>query len=536
MSWDAEATEAKARLRAGVDTPHPTIDRAHMRREIAADLNRLEMKPYEWVLWAYPWGQPGTPLENETGPDEWQRIWLKNIGDRLEDDPFAVIREALASGHGIGKTTGLTWLIQWAETTFPMTRGVVTANTDSQLKSKTWAEMHKWWGMVNPILRDEFVLTATAFYSSDKRYEKNWRIDAVPWSDKNPAAFAGLHNSGNRILIVMDEGSEISDKIYEVVEGATTDKDTQIIWAVFGNPTRNTGYFKRIIEGDLRTLWGHKQIDSRTVSRTNKTLFEDWAKAYGDDSDFYRVRVKGMFPRASSTQFIREDVVQLARKRAVQYGAYDALVYGLDVARQGDDQSVLAKRKGRDARTLPWKRWRIPDLMQLANFVAAEAILERPAAIFVDVTGMGWGVFDRLRQMNLPDCQVFDVDFGAAGGEAFVQGVPVRCTYQVDRIWVEMREWLPGGCIPDDDELMQDLVGREYGFDAAMRLRLEQKDHMKGRGLSSPDNGDALALTFTHPVGAVAKVMLPDGRQVVTSEMPQSAVSQEHDPHADLRR
>lgn len=514
--------------------PLPTADQGltptQVKQAISADLLDLAMKPYEWVMWAYPWGVPGTPLENKKGPRKWQKRMLQRLGDALEENPLAVHRYAVASGHGPGKSALISWLFQWATTTSPLTRGVVTANTDTQLKSKTWGEMHKWWSMVHPVLRDAYVLTATAFYCADKRYEKNWRTDAVPNSEKNPAAFAGLHNEGNRIIIAMDEGSEISDKIYEVTEGATTDENTQILWFVFGNPTRNVGYFKRIIEGDLRHMWDSQKIDCRLVEGTNKDLFNEWERAYGADSDFFRVRVRGEFPRASSLQFIRQDVVQAARKRVMEYVATDALVYGLDVARHGDDSSVLAKRRGRDARTLPWKKWRIPDLMQLATFVAQEARLEKPAAIFVDVTGMGWGVYDKLREMRLPNCSIIPVNFGEEGGEAYVQGVPVRCRYQVDRIWLEMREWLPGGAIPDDDQLEQDLIGREYGYETATSaLRLEQKDHMKSRGLASPDNGDALALTFTHHVGPTI------GDMMVGGAFQQTDVVQDFDIHADLR-
>ena len=199
--------------------------------------------PLGFVYFAYPWGEKGTPLENATGPDEWQIKLLKDIGEKLKKGKSlqTAIQEAVASGHGIGKSAMVSFLIHFAISTHENTRGAVTANTDTQLRSKTWAELGKWHNMF--IGKDLFTYTATSIFSADKQYEKTWRIDAIPWSESNPEAFAGLHNQGNRILIIFDEASAISDKIWEVTEGALTDKETEIIWCVFGNPTRNSGRF-----------------------------------------------------------------------------------------------------------------------------------------------------------------------------------------------------------------------------------------------------------------------------------------------------
>ncbi len=308
--------------------------------------------PLRFVQSAFPWGKG--VLAGMTGPDKWQVDLLTVIGERLKAGENAqdVIRTAIASGHGIGKSATVSWLILWAMCTFPDTRGVVTANTDTQLRTKTWAELAKWFHLC--IFKSWFELTATSIFSKQPGHDKTWRIDAIPWSETNPEAFAGLHNQGKRILVIFDEASAIADKIWEVIEGALTDKDTQIIWSCFGNPTRNTGRFFECFN-KFRHRWETRHIDSRTVAISNKELLKAWEEDYGEDSDFFKVRVRGVFPSQSAMQFIGRKTVDDAIARPMPHVPYTKMVaiMGVDCARFGDDASVIRVRFGQDAR---WKR------------------------------------------------------------------------------------------------------------------------------------------------------------------------------------
>jgi hypothetical protein len=288
------------------------------------DLAALSGDPLEFVRYAFPWAEPGTELATSEGPEPWQVDLLSAIRDGLLT-PERAIQQAIASGHGIGKSAFVSWLILWGISTFEDTRGVVTANTETQLKTKTWAELAKWYRMF--IGRELFKLTATAIFSVDPAHERTWRIDMVRWSEHNPEAFAGLHNQGKRILVVFDEASAIHDVIWETTEGALTDRDTQIIWFVAGNPTKNTGRFRGCFDGPQARFWQTRAIDSRTVSFTNKEQIARWIEAYGEDSDFARVRVKGMFPRAGSMQFISSEIVAEAALREVYVDKYDPLLW-----------------------------------------------------------------------------------------------------------------------------------------------------------------------------------------------------------------
>lgn len=466
--------------------------RRNAQLELIDQIARCRRDPLRFVVMAFPWGEG--ELVDHTGPDAWQRDILCQVRDGLSIDE--ALRVAVASGHGIGKSALVSWLILWAISTCTDTRGVVTANTEQQLKGKTWAELAKWFRLC--ITQHWFELTATALFSRDPAHEKTWRIDVVAWSERNTEAFAGLHNQGRRILLVMDEASAIPDSIFEVSEGALTDKQTEIMWFCFGNPTRTIGRFRECF-GRFKHRWITRQIDSRSVKITNKQQLQQWIDDYGEDSDFARVRVRGVFPRAGSLQFISGDIVDRAMHTEPMATLYDPLVLSVDVARFGDDASVIAFRRGRDAQSVPAQSFRGMDTMALAARVAALIAERQPDAVFVDETGVGGGVVDRLRQLGH---DVIGVNFGA-GANSDPDGE--RYANHRAECWGRMRQWLKsGGSIENDPDLRQDLEGVEYGYDLQGRILLEKKELMKKRGLASPDRGDALALSFAHPVAKKA--------------------------------
>lgn len=474
----------------------PSTDAAsdHQKRlRIAAECSN---DPLLFVKVAFPWGKPG-PLVDDEGPDQWQTETLAAIRDGLMSVGTA-LQFAIASGHDIGKTAFVAWLILWAMTTRPDTRGVVTANTEVQLRTKTWPEVVKWQRL--SAWQSWFEVTATAMFSVAPAHDKTWRIDAVAWSERNTEAFAGLHNAGRRILIVFDEASAIPDVIWETTDGATTDADAQILWFVAGNPTRSTGRFRQCFAGGrFAHRWINRQIDSRNSRRPNKQKIADWITDYGEDSDFVRVRVRGVFPRAGNMQFIGSDIVDEARQRPALADVYDPFVIGVDVARFGSAKSVICFRKGRDARSHAPIKLRGVSTMTLAGRVAEEWARFQADAVFVDGGGVGGGVVDRLRQLRVP---VIEVQFGGKADRLGEGDGRDSAKYANKRaeMWGLCRDWLKGGAIVDDPELIADLTGVEYGYNSRDEIQLERKEHMEERGLASPDDGDALALTFAYPV------------------------------------
>jgi hypothetical protein len=450
---------------------------------------RYRHDPFGWARYAYDWGHGD--LAKHPGPRGWQAQTLKDIGAHLSDPAkrFQPLRIAVASGHGIGKSAEIGMVVNWAMSTCRNTRVVVTANTENQLRTKTWPEIAKWSRMA--INAHWWNVPAMSIYAADPGSEKAWRGDAIPWSENNTEAFAGLHNEGKRILLVFDEGSKIADKVWEVAEGALTDEDTEILWLVFGNPTQNTGRFRECF-GRFRNLWLTRQIDSRTVEGTNKAYLDELVQTYGEDSDIVKVRVRGVFPSRSISQFIATDLVEDAKLRrltAIDPGA--PLVLGVDLARFGDDECVIRGRRGRDGRVIAPMKWRGMDTVYSAGRVADAITKHRPQATFIDGGGVGGGVIDLLKAQGF---RVVEVNFGAAARE------DKKYANKAAEMWGDARDWLANGVIDSDSKLQDDLTGREYGYDKDGRIVLEKKSEMKKRGLASPDDADAFVLTFAAPV------------------------------------
>lgn len=400
---------------------------------------------------------------------------------------------AVASGHGIGKSALVSMFIHWAVSTCEDCKVIVTANTGTQLATKTVPEIHKW--MRLSVNAHWWEMKATSITVRDPAHAKLWRVDAIPWSENNTEAFAGLHNKGKRILLIFDEASAIADSVWQVAEGALTDEDTEIIWLAFGNPTQNTGRFRECF-GRFKHRWKTFQIDSRTVEGTNKEQIEKWITDYGEDSDFVRVRVRGEFPRAGSSQFIGSDIVANARTYKAEGYASLPKILSVDVARFGDDQTVVGARQGRLGRILA--KYRGLDTVQVAERVIEFMGKEKPDGVVIDGDGIGAGVVDQLKFRGYGD-RLFEFHGGATANDAAAYfNRRAEC-------WGSLRDWLMAGAeIPDDPELEADLTGPEYGFSNKQQVQLERKDDMKKRGLSSPDCGDMLAMTFSVKIAAPA--------------------------------
>jgi len=448
------------------------------------EIASLEHDPLGFVLFAFPWGSGEL---KDKYPDAWQIEILKDVAKGLLTVNQAV-QIATASGHDIGKSTLVAWLILWAISTLTDTRGIVTANTESQLNTKTWPELAKWHRM--SINKHWFDVTATAIYSTNKKHEKTWRIDAIPWSERNSEAFAGLHNEGKRVVFIMDEASAIPNVIWEVSEGAMFDSGTEIIWAVFGNPTRNTGRFKDCF-GRFKHRWITRQIDSRDCKIPNKQKIQEMIDDYGINSDIVKVRVRGMFPSMSVLQFISTEDVDKAYGRAINPSQYQYApkILTLDNAWQGDDEGVIGLRQGLVFKIIkPFAK--NDNDVQVASMLASYEDAEKADAVFIDA-GYGTGVVSCGKSWGRQWRLVWFAEKSLDAGYLNKRG----------QMWGQMRDWLKdGGCIPNDPVLHADLIGPETVGRTDGKIQLESKKDMKKRGVKSPGRGDALALSFAFPV------------------------------------
>lgn len=454
------------------------------------DISQYIHDPLGFTKYIIPWGKE--ELADSAGLRKWQAQILARIRYHLDYPAtrYQPCQIAVASGKGIGKSALVGFVILWAMSTAEDCKIVLTANTETQLRTKTWPEVAKWFKLA--LNSQWFNVEAESISIRDPAHKRLWRADRIPWTETNPEAFAGLHNQGKRIVVIFDEASAIPNTIWEVVEGALTDEQTEIIWLAFGNPTRTDGRFRECF-GKFRHRWKTYQIDARTIEGTNKEELQRQVKDYGEDSDHVKIWVKGKFPSRSSTQLIAPDLVDTAmRYNAIGYERLPKIL-AVDVARFGDDQTVIGIRQGRKARILG--KYRGLDSVQVAERTIAFMEEEKPNATVVDSDNPGAGVIDQIKIRGYGQKL-----FAFHGGEKADD--TERFFNKRAEVWSKMRDWLMQGAeIPADNELRDDLVGPEYGYSGKGQIQLEKKQDMKSRGIASPDSGDMLAMTFGPKIG-----------------------------------
>ena len=482
-----------------------TATTADLDRELARAVSEYYDDPLGFVLFAYQLGKPG-PLRDHPGPDEWQTQFLKELGEQVRQRkfdgtaPVLPIRFTTASGHGIGKSVLVTFLVDWIMSTRPHAKGTVTANTFQQLSTRTWATIQTWTRRC--ITAHWFTVTSDKMYHN--AFKDSWFRSAQSCKEENSEAFAGQHAADSTSFYIFDEASVVPDKIHEVAEGGLTDGEPMFF--LFGNATRSQGTFHRVTFGSERKRWIGRSIDSRDCRFSNKELIEQWRQDHGEDSDFFRVRVLGLPPRADDSQFIDMDRINAAQKRQVATLLDEPLIAGVDLAWGGDDENVVRFRCGNDARSI--KPLRIPGektrdsavmVVKLADMLNHTYNGRKLHTMFIDSAGISGAVGARLRQLGHQN--VIEVNFGADSPDQ-------HYAYMRDYMWGKMKEWLLTGAIDAHTGLEVDLSGPGYSLDKRVRVKLESKEDMKKRGLDSPDDGDALALTFAQTV-AIPKLPEP---------------------------
>lgn len=461
--------------------------------ELWEQISQFYADPLGFVLFAFPWGERG-PLERFRGPNREQENFLIDLGDAVADrkfdgiHPVEPIRMGITSGHGIGKTALAAFIVCWRMSTAPAMRGTVTANTNAQLQTKTWSGIQRWTKLL--INRHWFDITSERMWRKGEK--DDWFVNPLTCREQNSDAFNGQHAITSTSLYVFDEASGIPNAIWDAAEGGLTDGEP--IFIPMGNPLRRSGKFFDISYGRDRKEWKMRPISAEDSEFANKKQIAKWALTKGVDSDFYRVRVKGLPPKADDLQFIDGDRVRAAMDRPAVFLPDDPLVCGVDVARGGLDDNCIRFRRGNDARSI--KPIRIPgsatkDSSKLWNKLSQlldEGVGGVPiAAMFVDGTGIGGPIVNRLQELG--HVNVYEIGFGDESPDSHYANMRAY-------MWGRMRDWLLRGSIDDDDQLEVDLTGPGFHHDKSDRYVLESKEEMKARELDSPDDGDALALTF----------------------------------------
>lgn len=428
------------------------------------------------------WDDPVAFAQDMMGfyPDEWQEKVLRD----LASSPRVTVR----SGQGVGKTSLEAVAVLWYLCCRPNPKVVCTAPTRQQLYDVLWSEIAKW--LSSSKIERLLKWTKTRVYMVG--HEDRWFATAR--TATRPENMQGFHEE--YMLFIVDEASGVVDPIMEAILGTLSGEENKLLMC--GNPTKTSGVFHDSHHRDRGDYKVHK-VSSLDSKRTNKENIEMLIRKYGKDSDVVRVRVYGEFPKAEPDAFISIDIVEAAMMRDVEPDG--VLEIGVDVARFGDDETVLAARVG--LKQVAMDTYNKQDTMTTTGNVVAMAreLMSRhkkdKCAVKIDDDGVGGAVTDRLREVvneeNLP-IEVIDCHNGQAADDA------EHYDNWGTESWAYLRDLLKDEEIQliNDNDLVGQLTTRKYKMTSKGKIRLESKEDMKKRGLRSPDRADAVVLAFVN--------------------------------------
>jgi hypothetical protein len=411
-------------------------------------------------------------------PDPWQIEFLKAIarGDR---------KISVRSGHGVGKSTASSWAMLWYFMTRSPVKVVVTAPTSSQLYDAMFAELKRWINAMPVPLQG--LLTVKQERIEFNAAPTEMFISARTSRAEQPEALQGIHSEN--VMLVADEASGVPEQVFEAAAGSMSGHNA--VTLLLGNPVRSSGFFYDT-HTRLANEWTTFRVSCLDSPRVSDEYVKEMQTRYGEESNVYRIRVVGEFPKGDDDTVIAMDLLEQAVNRDVAPSQHAPIVWGLDVARFGSDRSALCKRQG-NAVIEAIKTWKNLDLMQLTGAVVAEYNAlppsQRPQEILVDSIGLGAGVVDRLRELSLPARGINVAESPAMGGT--YRNLKAELWYRA-RAWLEARDCK----MARDEVLIAELATVRYSFTSNGKIQIEGKDEIRKRGLPSPDKADAFVLTF----------------------------------------
>lgn len=422
-------------------------------------------------------------------PDEWQI-------EALEAFPKHN-RLALKACKGPGKTTVLAWCILNFLATRPHPRIAVTSITGDNLSSNLWPELAKWM-QASPFLSATFKWNKTSI--EHRAFPATWWGQARTWpksanAEQQANALAGVH--GDYCLFVLDESSEIPQAVMTTAEAVLASGiETKVLQA--GNPTRLDGPLYTACVSQ-RALWFVVTItgdpdDPKRSPRISLDYARQQIATYGRDNPWVMVNVLGQFPPSSINALLGVEEVEKAMHMHLPISAYDWAQkrLGVDVARFGDDRTVIFPRQGLASfRPLIMRNARTTDIAARVAKARNDWFKGDDGVVFVDDTGhWGHGVIDNLVSAHVPS--VIPLVYHA-------RALNPRYKNRRAEFWIEGAAWVKGGgALPNLPDLVGELTTPTYTFVGGVFV-LEDKEFIKARLGRSPDLADALFQTFAIP-------------------------------------
>lgn len=437
-------------------------------------------------------GEPWDPI------DEFQKDTLDAVAHHN--------RVAMKASKGPGKTTVLVWILWWYLRTRLHPRIVCTSITRENLFANLWTEAAKWYGR-SLMLQALFEITGNVIRS--RQHPATWWAQARAWpkeADKERQAdsLAGLHE--DYVLVLLDEVGGYPQAIVDTAEAVLANAGkpalhggvTEAKVVMAGNPTDLEGPLWNAFRGNARKLWHPIEINGdpenpKRARRVSETWARELIDKYGRDHPIVRINVLGEFPLTQSNKLLGPEQVENAQRRVVPRAAYTDYprILGVDVGRsEGRNRTVIQPRQGPVA--FPARILRVNDTMTVVDVVVQVIKSFKPHACFIDVIGVGGGVYDRLRELG------YDV----VGINSALPASNKRYLNRRAQMWWEMAEWVKErGCLPSKaEQLKTDLCAPTWWITPAGKIQVEGKDELEDRGFESPDEGDGLALTFAQDV------------------------------------
>lgn len=401
----------------------------------------------------------------------------------------------IRSGHGTGKDAFASWLILWFLSTRPYSKVVCTAPTGRQLSDILWAELSKWFRQSK--LKDEFTHQKDMFFQKD--YQKEWWARAVSASvratkEDQAETLAGFH--GEHMLVIVDESSGVPDPVFVPLEGIMTQEDNRVL--LIGNMTKNSGYFyDSHFHPTISKAWTKLHWDSRESTNVKKEFCDYMATKYGVDSNVFRIRVAGDPPIGASNVLIPLAWADQCIGNEITVPENEPLYIGVDVARYGDDFSIILPRKGNQV--FPWNSFSNMNTIVLGGHILLAYQELESCGLAIDEIGVGAGVTDWLYKQRVPN--MFGVNVATQSSDTSKYGI-LR-----DELWWRVRdkcmrsqysfptETMPGEAMSLGQELANELASPTYEHNSQGGIVVESKRKMKARGILSPNIADALCLS-----------------------------------------
>jgi phage terminase large subunit len=399
---------------------------------------------------------------------------------------------SIQSGNGTGKDAWAAIVNLFFLSSFPYPKSICTANTKQQLRNVLWSEMAKWMRLAVKNEAGISALQELFEYQAEKIYRKTekgneWFVEAVTINTKaseeeQAESIAGRHEDYQ--LVTVDEASGIADAVFKKLERTLTRRLN--IFLIIFNPTRNKGY---AIDSQTDPRFISLRWNAEDSELVTKEQIDSIAEKYTKESNPYRIGVLGLPPLTETNTLIPRDWIMDAIERVYTLDERDPVLKGVDVG-SGGDKSVTLTRHG--IRVKKITRSSVKDTMTLVGQISTEIEADDPKMTFVDIIGIGNGVYYRLRELGK---KVLPVDVRRTAKR------PERFQRVRDELWWTLREQFENGTIsiPNDRELVNQLDVMTYEPDSTGKIKIESKKSLRTRGEHSPDEADALCMTYYLP-------------------------------------